>query len=73
MEEWFSKIYNLTTVQSFNYRIYVMAQLTDTNGAPKGAPLKKYYQVHLRNNTPGGTGDSANPSISPVITYEAFF
>ena len=74
MEEWFSKIYNLTSVQSFNYRIYVVAQLTDTNGAPKGAPLKKYYQMHLRNNTPNNKGgDSASPSVSPVITYEAFF
>ena len=73
LEEWFSKIYNLTTVQSFNYRIYVVAQLTDTNGLPKGAPLKKYYQLHLRNNSPGGTGDSASPSVSPVVTYEAFY
>jgi hypothetical protein len=73
-EEWFAKIYALTTVQSFNYRIYVVAQLTDTNGLPKGAPLKKYYQLHLRNNTPTGTGgDSATPSVSQVFTYEAFY
>ena len=73
-EEWFAKIYALTTVQSFNYRIYVVAQLTDTNGLPKGAPLKKYYQLHLRNNTPTGTGgDSASPSVSQVFTYEAFY
>ena len=74
VEEWFAKIYALTTVQSFNYRIYVVAQLTDTNGLPKGAPLKKYYQLHLRNNTPTGTGgDSASPSVSQVFTYEAFY
>ena len=73
-EEWFSKIYALTTVQSFNYRIYVVAQLTDTNGLPKGAPLKKYYQLHLRNNTPSpNSGDSASPSVSQNFTYEAFF
>jgi hypothetical protein len=70
MEEWFSKIYALTTVQSFNYRIYVVAQLTDTNGLPKGAPLKKYYQLYLRNNIP----DSPDtPSVSQNFTYEAFF
>jgi hypothetical protein len=73
-EEWFAKIYALTTVQSFNYRIYVVAQLTDTNGLPKGAPLKKYYQLHLRNNNPNpNSGDSATPSVSQNFTYEAFF
>jgi len=78
-EEWFSKIYNLTCVQSFNYRIYVVAQLTDTNGNPKGAMMRKYYQLHLRHNqpTPDNT-DPANrdkdaPSVSPVVTYEAFY
>ena len=74
MEEWFSKIYALTTVQSFNYRIYVVAQLTDTNGLPKGAPLKKYYQLHLRNNNPNpNSGDRASPSVSQNFTYEAFY
>ena len=73
-EEWFSKIYNLTTVQSFNYRIYVKAQLTDTNGAPKGPEIRKYYQLYLRNNTPaGGNPDLWIPSVSPVVTYEAFY
>jgi len=72
-EEWFSKIYNLTTVQSFNYRIYVVAQLVDTNGVPKGSMMRKYYQVYLRNNTPQGSGDTAGPSVSPTVTYEAFY
>jgi hypothetical protein len=73
-EEWFSKIYNLTTVQSFNYRIYVKAQLTDTNGDPKGPEIKKYYQLYLRNNSPEGTNVSTTPpNMSPVITYEASY
>jgi len=78
-EEWFSKIYNLTCVQSFNYRIYVVAQLTDTNGNPKGALMRKYYQLHLRNNSPSGITnnnpipDQFTPSVSPVVTYEAFY
>jgi hypothetical protein len=71
-EEWFSKIYNLTTVQSFNYRIYVKAQLTDTNGAPKGPEIRKYYQLYLRNNTPDPKSPDT-PSVSPVVTYEAFY
>ena len=78
-EEWFSKIYNLTCVQSYNYRIYVVAQLTDTNGNPKGAMMRKYYQLHLRYNQPtANTNSPANrdldaPSVSPVVTYEAFY
>jgi hypothetical protein len=71
-EEWFSKIYNLTTVQSFNYRIYVKAQLTDTNGNPKGPEIRKYYQLYIRNNSPAATSPDT-PSVSPVVTYEAFY
>jgi len=74
-EEWFSKIYNLICVQSYNYRIYVVAQLTDTNGNPKGAMMRKYYQIYLNYNGPQGDGlpDSQAPSVSPLPTYEAFY
>jgi hypothetical protein len=81
-EEWFSKIYALTAVQSFNYRIYVVAQLLNTNGDPKGAMMRKYYQVYLNNNTPTSvdstTGQKINPdnqppSVSPVVIYEATY
>jgi hypothetical protein len=75
-EEWFSKIYNLTCVQSFNYRIYVVAQLTDTNGNPKGAMMRKYYQIYLNYNGPqpvGGVPDQQAPSVSPLPSYEAFY
>jgi len=75
-EEWFSKIYNLTCVQSFNYRIYVVAQLTDTNGNPKGAMMRKYYNLYLNNNTPNASGnnpDLSTPSISPVILSETAY
>jgi hypothetical protein len=77
-EEWFSKIYNLTCVQSFNYRIYVVAQLTDTNGKPKGPMMRKYYQMYLSHNSPqpnnnAPTPDRDAPSVSPLPTYEAFY
>jgi hypothetical protein len=78
-EEWFSKIYNLTCVQSFNYRIYVVAQLTDTNGNPKGAMMRKYYQMYLNYNGPQSSAQEPNnhdkdsPSVSPLPTYEAFY
>ena len=80
VEEWFSKIYNLATVQSFNYRIYVVAQLLNTNGTPKGTVMRKYYQVYLCNNSPGAAqsgprypGDLLKPSVSRKVTYEAFY
>jgi hypothetical protein len=77
-EEWFSKIYNLTCVQSFNYRIYVVAQLTDTNGNPKGAIMRKFYDLYLNNNspnlgTPPNNADFFTPSISPIITHETAY
>jgi hypothetical protein len=45
-EEWFSRIYGLTGVDSLNFRVYVIAQLTDANGNPRGAPQRKYYQIY---------------------------
>ena len=49
-EEWFSKIYKLATTQSRNYRVYVIAQLVDTNGNPTGQTSRKYYHIIARNN-----------------------
>lgn len=80
-EELFSKIYNLTTVQSFNFRVYVVAQLLNTNGTPRGAMSRKYYQIYLRNNSPESNNvpnrrhpyDGYTPSVSRVPTYEAFY
>jgi hypothetical protein len=45
-EEWFSRIYGLSGVDSLNFRCYVLAQLTDANGNPRGAPYRKYYQIY---------------------------
>jgi hypothetical protein len=54
-EEWFSKIYALSSCQSHNYRIYVVAQLVATNSAgqinPIGPLVKKYYQVFFQNGS----------------------
>jgi hypothetical protein len=47
-EEWFSKIYDLSTVQSWNYRTYVVAQLVGTNGLPTGPSMRKYYLIYIR-------------------------
>lgn len=64
-EEWFSKIYQLSTVQSFNFRVYVVAQLVDTNLMPKGAMARKYYQFYLRNNS------TTNVSAGPLMHYQS--
>jgi len=66
-EEWFSKIYQLSTVQSFNYRVYVVAQLVGTNLMPKGAMARKYYHLYLRNNSP------TNISAGPYMNYQSAY
>lgn len=67
-EEWFSKIYQLTSVGSCNFRTYVVAQLVDTNGLPTGRSTRKYYLMHIRHDS-----DSYPPTISanPFISFES--
>jgi hypothetical protein len=50
-EEWFSKIYALSSCQSHNFRIYVVAQLVDGQTNALGPLAKKYYHVYARNGT----------------------
>ena len=45
MEEWFSKIYGLSSVQSRNFRVYVYAQLVNSNNVPYGRIMRKYYHI----------------------------
>jgi len=63
-EEWFSKIYALSSCQSHNYRIYVVAQLVATNSAGQtnaiGPLTKKYFQIYVRN----GSAVSALPDVT---------
>jgi hypothetical protein len=65
-EEWFSKIYGLSTVQSWNYRTYVVAQLVNSNGLPTGPSMRKYSLMYIRYN-------SAFPAInaSPFTSFES--
>jgi hypothetical protein len=54
-EEWFSKIYALSSCQSHNFRIYVVGQLVATNKSGQtnaiGPLVKKYYQVYFQNGS----------------------
>lgn len=68
-EEWFSKIYALSSCQSHNFRIYVVAQRVATNSSGQtnavGPLVKKYYQVFFQNGSsvkPKGTNWPATNS-----------
>jgi hypothetical protein len=65
-EEWFSKIYNLSTVQSWNYRTYVVAQLVNSNGLPTGATMRKYSLMYVRYS-----GSFPTISAGPFISFES--
>jgi hypothetical protein len=71
-EEWFSKIYALSSCQSHNFRIYVVAQLVATNNTGQinaiGPLVKKYYQVYSRNNTSSG-GQNTNSTYTNNSIY----
>jgi hypothetical protein len=72
MEEWFSKIYGLSGVDSLNFRCYVIAQLTDANGNPRGAPHRKYYQIYTAPN-PAALTNAALPPFRPVVVEEGSY
>jgi hypothetical protein len=71
-EEWFSKIYGLSGVDSLNFRCYVIAQLTDVNGNPRGAPYRKYYQIYTAPN-PAALTNAALPPFRPVVVEEGSY
>jgi hypothetical protein len=85
-EEWFSKIYALSSCQSHNYRIYVVAQQVATNSSGQtnaiGPLVKKYYQIYARNGStvtalpntttyPGNTIYSWKPTVGTVDIYKS--
>ena len=51
MEEWFSKIYDLSSVQSRNFRVYVYAQMVNSNNIPYGRIMRKYYHIFAEQNS----------------------
>jgi len=72
-EEWFSKIYALSSCQSHNFRIYVVAQLVTTNSSGTNAigPLvKKYYQVYFQNGSKVSYPSTNKPWTGTNSTYE---
>lgn len=59
LEEWFSKIYNFASVDSYNFRVYVYAQLVNSNNVPYGRIARKYYHIYAEQ-----TADSAGEIFS---------
>ena len=70
-EEWFSKIYNLSSVQSWNFRCYTVAQLVDSNGLPTGPTMRKYSLIYIRYNDPFTEGGIAESG--PITTFESLY
>jgi hypothetical protein len=67
-EELFSKIFNLTTVRSRNFRVFVTGQSLDKNGKVLST-VSKVFQVFLKPTRNTTTG--AIQSEQTAITYEA--
>jgi hypothetical protein len=72
-EEWFSKIFKLSTTYSRNYRVYVIAQKATnqgTNFIGVGPVARKYYNILTRINDDADT-NTPSASFSTLHTYEA--
>ena len=77
VEEWFSKIYSLSKVQTRNFRIYVQAQLIKTRGTNTnlsnlsfGAVGRRYYDVlNQQNNSAAGTTPSCSVYLLRKVDY----
>ena len=74
-EEWFSKIFKLSTTYSRNFRVYVIAQkATNSAGVNTGVGpvVRKYYNVLTRQNTDAAT-DVPPASASTLNTFESSY
>ena len=70
-EEWFAKIFKLSTVYSRNFRVYVIAQKATTNSSGAfigvGPVVRKYYNLLMRAST------DDLPAATPVITSQSYY
>jgi hypothetical protein len=73
-EEWFSKIFQLSTVYSRNFRVYVIAQKATTNSSGAfigtGRVVRKYYNLLMKQN---GNGETDTPSASAQTTFQSSY
>jgi hypothetical protein len=73
-EEWFSKIFQLSTVYSRNFRVYVIAQKATTNSSGDfigvGPVARKYYNLLIKQN---GTEEGESPGASALTTFQSYY
>jgi hypothetical protein len=73
-EEWFAKIFQLSTVYSRNFRVYVIAQKATTNSSGAsigvGPVVRKYYNLLIRE---ANTDANDVPGAIPVITSQSYY
>jgi hypothetical protein len=73
-EEWFAKIFSLSTVYSRNFRVYVIAQKATTNSSGAfigvGPVARKYYNLLLRE---AGDNENDEPGADAVITSQSSY
>jgi hypothetical protein len=73
-EEWFAKIFSLSTVYSRNFRVYVIAQKATTNSSGTfigvGPVVRKYYNLLIRE---ANTDANDVPGAIPVITSQSYY
>jgi hypothetical protein len=74
-EEWFAKIFKLSTVYSRNFRVYVIAQKATTNSSGDfigvGPVVRKYYNLLIRQANAGAITNT--PGTIPVITSQSYY
>jgi len=70
-EEWFAKIFKLSTVYSRNFRVYVIAQKATTNSSGAsigvGPVVRKYYNLFMRARA------DESPGATPIITSQSYY
>jgi hypothetical protein len=73
-EEWFAKIFKLSTVYSRNFRVYVIAQKATTNSSGAyigvGPVVRKYYNLLIRQR---GVTNSSEPGAVPTISFQSYY
>ena len=73
-EEWFAKIFKLSTVYSRNFRVYVIAQKATTNSSGAfigvGPVVRKYYNLLMRE---AGTDKGDGAGATPIITFQSYY
>lgn len=52
-EEWFAKMFGLSSTTSFNFRVYVVAQLLDSKGQPTSSFERRLYHIYCDYNSSG--------------------